>query len=310
MSKDSHHSPTGFASEYSSDKRVMGMGGGWGYGDPPGKYQRAPPRNLDAEAAKFLEKDYDEFVKEEPSLDMRLTAFDAFDQIYKAFGTLNRQEELAIKRKFGHTDILRHGRRLAAAFGHQGADRAKKGAKRKTASVAAGPQKPKAMKVFIANQQRVDSVTVRKYMRETTLNRAFKGTWVSEGMDKRVTNMGLAANHIEPPFDYERAQAEVRAEQWLKDQEFRTNHELTLVDPPLNMGKYFKDLCEANDQAYVAYKQLGVKETALLEIDRHKNKIALQREAELRGFPPGKMLELQRLLKKETEEAAYKLKFQ
>ena len=96
-------------------------------------------------------------------------------------------------------------------------------------------------------------------MRETTLNKAFKGTWVSEGMDKRVTNMGLAANHVELDFDYEQAMAEARAEEWLKDREFRNNHQLTLVDPPLNMGKYWRDLCEVNDQAYVDYKQLGVK---------------------------------------------------
>ena len=69
------------------------------------------------------------------------------------------------------------------------------------------------MKVFVANQQRVDSFTVRKYMRSTTLNKAFKGTWVSEGMDKRVTNMGLAANHVELGFEYEQMMAEKRAEQ-------------------------------------------------------------------------------------------------
>ena len=116
-------------------------------------------------------------------------------------------------------------------------------------------------------------------MRETTLNKAFKGTWVSEGMDKRVTNMGLAANHVELDFEYENAMAEKRAEEWLKDQEFRRNHELNLIDPPLNMGKYWKDLCNVNDQAYVDYKILGAKETALLEINRHKNKKALQIEA-------------------------------
>ena len=57
----------------------MGMGVGWGYGDPANKFRRNPPRNPDNEAAKFLEKDYEEFVKEEPSLDMRLTSFDAFN---------------------------------------------------------------------------------------------------------------------------------------------------------------------------------------------------------------------------------------
>ena len=45
------------------------------------------------------------------------------------------------------------------------------------------------------------------------------------------------------------------------------------------MGKYWKDLCNVNDQAYVDYKILGAKETALLEINRHKNKKALQIEA-------------------------------
>ena len=49
-------------------------------------------------------------------------------------------------------------------------------------------------------------------MWETTLNKAFKGTWVSEGMDKRLTNMGLAANHVELDFDYEKMMAEIRAE--------------------------------------------------------------------------------------------------
>ena len=129
---DSHYSPTGFTckSDLSSDKRDLGLGGGWGHGDPPGKYARAPPRNPDAEAAKFLEKDYDEFVKEEPSLDVRLSSFDAYDQIYKAFRDLSRQEELQIKRQFGHTDVLKHGNRLKNAFGQQAADKRKKGAKR------------------------------------------------------------------------------------------------------------------------------------------------------------------------------------
>ena len=68
----------------------MGLGGGWGYKDPDNKFKRGPPRNPQGEAAKFLEKDYEEFVKEEPSLDMKLTSFDAFNQIYKAFGDLNR----------------------------------------------------------------------------------------------------------------------------------------------------------------------------------------------------------------------------
>ena len=40
-------------------------------------------------------------------------------------------------------------------------------------------------------------------------------------MDKRVTNMGLAANHVELDFDYEHTMAEKRAEEWLKDREFR-----------------------------------------------------------------------------------------
>ena len=129
----SHLTPTGFTdrSDASSDKRRMGMGAGWGPGDPPGKFERAPPRNPDSDAAKFLEKDYEEFVREEPSLDMRLTSFDAFNQIYRAFGELSRAEELQIKRKFGHTGILQHGARLTQAFGYQGAGRRKKGGKRK-----------------------------------------------------------------------------------------------------------------------------------------------------------------------------------
>ena len=57
------------------------------------------------------------------------------------------------------------------------------------------------------------------------------------------------------------------------------------------------------------YKTLGMKETSLLEINRHKNKRALQHEAKLRGIPPDKMLKFQKILKKEQEDAAYKLKF-
>ena len=76
------------------------------------------------------------------------------------------------------------------------------------------------------------------------------------------------------------------------------------------MGKYWKDLCNVNDQAYVDYKILGAKETALLEINRHKNKRALQAEAKLRNVRPNKMLEFQKLLKKEKEEAAHRIKFQ
>ena len=41
-------------------------------------------------------------------------------------------------------------------------------------------------------------------MRETTLNETYKDTWVSEGMDKRVMNAGLSANHVEPDFAEEK----------------------------------------------------------------------------------------------------------
>ena len=121
-------------------------------------------------------------------------------------------------------------------------------------------------------------------MRESTLNETYKDTWVSEGMDKRVMNLGLAANHVEPELSEEQERAERRAEAWLKDQEKQQNAELNLRDPPINMGKYWKDLCTVNENAYVDYKRLGAKETALLEISRHRNKIQLQEAAAHRGI--------------------------
>ena len=56
------------------------------------KYERAPPKKPAEETEKFLEKDYDEFVREDPSLDAQLTAFDAYSQIYKAFGEASNKE--------------------------------------------------------------------------------------------------------------------------------------------------------------------------------------------------------------------------
>ena len=70
------------------------------------------------------------------------------------------------------------------------------------------------------------------------------------------------------------------------------------------MGKYWKDLCTVNENAYVDYKRLGAKETALLEISRHRNKIQLQEAAVERGIQPDKMLDFQKLFKKENEEIA------
>ena len=55
-------------------------------------------------------------------------------------------------------------------------------------------------------------------MRESTLNETYRDTWVSEGMDKRLLKLGLAANHVEPDLSEERGKAEKRAEAWLKDQ--------------------------------------------------------------------------------------------
>ena len=61
---ESYYSPTCFTnrSDYSSDKRDMGMGSGWGFNDLINKFKRAPPRNVQGEQVEFLEKDYDEFV--------------------------------------------------------------------------------------------------------------------------------------------------------------------------------------------------------------------------------------------------------
>ena len=84
-----------------------------------------------------MEKDYDEFVKEDPSLDAQLTAFDAYNQIYKAFGEASNQEQQTIRRRFGHADIiLNHRDRLINTFGKSASARPQpKDGKRKTKSV-------------------------------------------------------------------------------------------------------------------------------------------------------------------------------
>ena len=67
----------------SSDCPDYGLGKGWGHQDSNNdKFKRAPPKKPDEETEKFLEKDYDEFVKEDPSLDVKLTTFEAYNQIY------------------------------------------------------------------------------------------------------------------------------------------------------------------------------------------------------------------------------------
>ena len=57
------------------------------------------------------------------------------------------------------------------------------------------------------------------------------------------------------------------------------------------MGKFWKDLCNVNDKAYVDYKRIGPKETALIEINRHQNKAILQHEALKRRIKPDAMLD-------------------
>ena len=56
-------------------------------------------------------------------------------------------------------------------------------------------------------------------MRESTLNSTYKDSWVSEGMDKRVMKAGLAQNHVEPDFAFEKINAEKRAVEWMKEHE-------------------------------------------------------------------------------------------
>ena len=93
----------------SSDCKDHGLGQGWGHPAGNYKFARAPPKKPTEETEAFLEKDYDEYVKEDPSADVKLTPFDAYDKIYKAFGDVSNKEHQKIRRRFGHADLLNHG---------------------------------------------------------------------------------------------------------------------------------------------------------------------------------------------------------
>ena len=49
---------------------------------------------------------------------------------------------------------------------------------------------------FIGNNAKVDNTMVRKYIRDTSLNEKFKGTWVAEGLEDGATKGTVAKNHV------------------------------------------------------------------------------------------------------------------
>ena len=125
------------------------------------------------------------------------------------------------------------------------------------------------------SQKKVDNASVRKYIRETTLNEKFKGTWVAEGLNDEATMGCFAKSHKVKDFIVELVEADYRADEWLADFKKTENLALNMKDPPIVLGKYFKDFCASRIAAYKDYKSIGIKEMVKNEEKRFEKKLYL-----------------------------------
>ena len=140
---------------------------------------------------------------------------------------------------------------------------------------------------------------MRKYVRETTLNEKFKGTWVAEGLVDEATMRGIGKSHKVKDLTVELIEADTRADEWLAEAKKTENMALNMKAPPIVLGKYYKDFCSSRIAAYKDYKSIGIKELVKNEEKRFEKKLHLQKEAQKQEIKPSKMLKFAQKTEKE-----------
>ena len=133
----------------------------------------------------------------------------------------------------------------------------------------------KRLQNLVKNQLKVDNATVRRFIREVTLNEKFKGTWVAEGLNDEATMSSLAKSDKAKDLIVELIEADYRADEWLAEHKKVENLALNMRDPPIVLGKYFKDFCSSRIAAYKDYKSIGIKEMVKNEEKRFEKKLYL-----------------------------------
>ena len=163
----------------------------------------------------------------------------------------------------------------------------------------------KAQKRLIDNiddsRDKVDAPTVKKYIRGVSLNDKFKGTWVAEGLTDEVTMGSLAKTVRQKDLIEEIIDADFKADQLLEEQKQSENLAHNYKEPPVQLGRYFNDFCNRNEQAFSYYKQKGIMEMAKSEVQRFNKKVKLQEEADRRGIKKEKMLDFVNKMSREEQ---------
>ena len=108
-----------------------------------------------------------------------------------------------------------------------------------------------------------------------TLNEKFRGTWVAEGLNDEATMSSLAKSHKVKDLILELIEADYRADEWLAEHKKTENLALNMRDPPIVLGKYFKDFCSSRIAAYKDYKSIGINEMVKTEEKRFEKKLYL-----------------------------------
>lgn len=119
---------------------------------------------------------------------------------------------------------------------------------------------------------KVNAFTVTRFARENSLNEKFKGTWVQEGLPDEITKGILARTLKQTDFVDEIVRADHRADDWLDEMKKTENFAWVFKDPPLELGRYYNQFCNRNEQAYNDYKAMGIKKLANTEIERQDRK--------------------------------------
>ena len=144
---------------------------------------------------------------------------------------------------------------------------------------------------WLRSKSKVDNTTVKKFIREVSLNDKFKGTWVAEGMNDKITQPCLAKVMQMKDYTEELVEADFRADEWLDEQEQIANFALTFKETPVDLAKYFGDYCRRNANGYRDYKQIGIKHLASSEQKRYADKLIVQEKARRMKIQPDKMLQ-------------------
>lgn len=148
-------------------------------------------------------------------------------------------------------------------------------------------------------RNKVDAPTVKKYIREVSLNDKFRGTWVAEGLTDEVTKGSLAKSIKQKDLIDEILIADGQGDEWLEEQRQSENLAHNYREPPIEFGVYFNAFANRNLMSYRDYKHRGIKEMAKSEIKRFDKKVKLQDEARRRGIKHEDMLNFINKMNKE-----------